>query len=63
MNKRTNARKGEFKRARNEYIRIRREDEKKYERNAVHKCKEAPKLFYGFLNGKMKQGEWIKDQE
>ena len=35
----------EYKLTRNEYIRIRREEEKLYVKNIVDKCKEEPKQF------------------
>ena len=47
-----------YKDARNEYVKIRREEEAKYEKNIVNKCEKEPKLFYKFINGKMK----IKDR-
>ncbi|XP_050725009.1 uncharacterized protein LOC127002828 [Eriocheir sinensis] len=46
--------KEDFKIARNEYVKIRREKEKGYEKDIVEKCKEEPKLFYRFINGKIK---------
>ena len=36
-------RKEEYKLERNEYVRIRREKEKRYEKDIVDKCKEEPK--------------------
>ena len=39
---------------RNEYVRLRREEEKRYEKNIVDKYKEEPKLFYRLINGKIK---------
>ena len=47
-------RKEEYKLERNEYVRIRREEERRYEKDIVDKCKEELKLFYGFINGKNK---------
>ena len=47
-------RKEEYKLERNEYVRVRRE-EKKYEKDIV----EEPKLFYRFINGKIKHKEII----
>jgi len=50
-----------YKLARNEYVRIRREEERNYEKNIVEKCKDEPKLFffYRYVNGKMKTKEGI----
>ena len=47
-------RKEEYKLERNEYVRVRRDKEKIYEKDIVDKCKEEPKLFYRFINGKTK---------
>ena len=49
----------EYKTLRNEYVNIRREEERKYEKNIVEKCKEEPKLFYRFINEKTKHKENI----
>ena len=49
----------EYKLERNEYVRIRREEEKRYEKDIVDKCKEEPKLFYRFINEKIKHKEII----
>ena len=49
----------EFKVARNEYVRILREEERNYEKEVVHKCQNEPKLFYRYLNGKMKNKQSI----
>ena len=35
--------KEEYKQARNEYVRVRRQEEKRYEKDVVDKCKEEPK--------------------
>ncbi len=35
-------------------MKIRKEEEKGYEKDIVNKCKEEPKLFYKFINGKIK---------
>ena len=40
-------------------VKIRREKEKKFEKDIVNKCKEEPKLFYRYINGKIKQKERI----
>lgn len=39
--------------ARNKYARVRRKEEKGYERNRVEKCNEEPKLLYRFINSKI----------
>ena len=49
----------EYKLERNEYVRLRREEEKGYEKDIVDKCKEEQKLFYRFINGKIKHKEII----
>ena len=48
-----------FKTTRNEYVRIRREEKINYEKNIIEKCKEEPKLFYRFINGKLKTKKGI----
>ena len=45
--------------ARNESVRINREERYKYEKGIMEKCKSDPKLFYGHINGKMKKKESI----
>merc|ERR1711980_82186 len=45
---------------RNEYAKVRKEEEKKFEKDIVDKCKEQPKLFYRFINKKMKVRESIE---
>ena len=49
--------------ARNEYVRIRREDEIRFEKDIVEKCKEEPKLFYRHIKGKMTNRETIDKLE
>ena len=49
----------EYKKARNEYCRIRKEEEIKFESDIVKKCKEEPKLFYRYVNGKLKHKDGI----
>ena len=44
-----------FKIARNEYVKVRKEEERQYEKDIVEKCKDQPKLFYKFINKKMKK--------
>ena len=55
----TQENKAKYKSERNEYVRIRREEEIKFERDIVEKCKEEPKLFYRYVNGKMKNRDSI----
>ena len=55
----TQENRNKYKLARNEYARIRREEEKKFEKDIVNKCKEEPKLFNRYINGKIKQKERI----
>ena len=45
--------------ARNEYVKIRREEERRFERDIVKRCEEEPKLFYKYINGKMISKETI----
>ena len=47
------------KRKRNQYVKIRRGEQKNYEKNIVDKCKEEPKLFYRYINGKLKNKDEI----
>ena len=42
-----------YKKMRNDYVSIRREEEIKFEKDVVGKCKDDPKLFYRYVNGKM----------
>ena len=51
--------KEEYKLASNEYVKIRIEEEKRYEKDIVDKCMEEPKLFYRFINGQLKHKESI----
>ena len=37
----------------NTYIKIRREEERKFEEDVIEMCEEEPKLFYKCINGKM----------
>ena len=48
-----------YNEARNEYVRIRREEEIAFEKDVVKKCGDEPKLFYKYVNGKMKCKETI----
>ena len=49
----------EYQRARNEYVRVRREEERNFEKDIVEKCKDEPKLFYRYINGKLKHKDNI----
>ena len=40
-------------------VKIRREEEIKYEKDIMEKCKEEPKLFYKHIKGKMTIRETI----
>ncbi|XP_050714228.1 uncharacterized protein LOC126997279 [Eriocheir sinensis] len=48
-----------FKQARNEHTKIRREEKRKYEKDIIDKCKDQPKLFYRHVNDKLKNRETI----
>ena len=52
--RRTNGTIEEYHKARNNYTKIRREEEANYEKNIVDKYDSDPKLFYKFINGKTK---------
>ena len=52
-----------YKDARNEYVQICREVRKHYEKDIVEKCKDQPKLFYRFVNSKLKNKEGISKLE
>ena len=43
----------QYTEARNEYVRVRREEERIYEKDVVQKCVDEPKLFHKYVNGKM----------
>ena len=49
-----------YKMARNNYVKVRRDEEKKYEKSIIDKCKEEPKLFYKHLKRKLNRREDIK---
>ena len=49
----------EYKMARNEYSKIRKEEERKFECDIVKKCKDEPRLFYRYVNGKLKHREGV----
>ena len=59
MKRPTQENKTEYKLERNEYVKIRREEEMKFEKDIVDKCKEEPKLFYRYINGKIKSKESV----
>ena len=43
-----------FRKARNEYMKVRKEEERGFEKSIVEKCKEHPKLLHKFINRKIK---------
>ena len=43
-----------YKLARNEYVTTLREEQKKFESDIIDRCKNEPKLFYRYVNGKVK---------
>ena len=49
----------EYKKARNEYVKMRREEKKNFEKTIIDKCKDQPKLFYGYVNSKLKNKKGI----
>ena len=48
-----------YNEARNEYVRIRREEQIAFEKDVVEKCGDEPKLFYKYVNGKVKCKETL----
>ena len=56
----------EYKLARNKYVKVRREEEKRYKKDIlVDNCKEEIKLFYRLINRKLKRKErvaWLKER-
>lgn len=44
---------------RNEYIRVCRDERKRYEMSITEKCKNHPKLFYRLVSGKLKNKDGI----
>ena len=49
---------------RNEYVKIRRDELRNYEKDIVNKCKDKLKLFYRYVNGKLKsKGEISKQRD
>ena len=48
-----------YKKARNDYVLIRREVERNYQKKIVDKCKDEPKMFYRFINGKLKKSDSV----
>ena len=57
---RTLANKENYKVARNVYSKVRRDEEEKYEKDIIDKCKEQPKLFYRFINGRTKSRNGVE---
>ena len=49
-----------YQTARNDYGKMRKEEKRNYEKDIVNKCKEQPKLFYRYINGKLKNKEVIE---
>lgn len=45
----------EYNITRKEYVRIRRQGERDFERNIINKCTEEPKLFYKFVKSEIKR--------
>ena len=43
----------QYNEARDKCIKLRREEERKFEQDIASKCGEEPKLFYRYINGKM----------
>lgn len=50
----------QYRKARNEYVRIRREEERNFERDVVQKCADEPRLFYKYVNNKIRNKERIE---
>ena len=49
----------QYKQARNEYTKVRRDEQRNYEKKIVEKCADKPKLFYKFINNKIKNKEMV----
>ena len=49
-----------YKLERNKYTSVCREEKRNYEKDIVDKCKDQPKLFYKYVNSKMKHKEGIE---
>ena len=45
---------------RNSYVNIHREEKKNYEKDIIDKCKDQPKLFYRYVNRKLKSKHTIE---
>ena len=43
-----------YKQVRNEYVTTLREEQRKFENDIIDRCKDEPKLFFRYVNGKMK---------
>ena len=41
-------------------MKVRKKEEREYEKDIVEKCKEQPKLLHKFINGTIKRKEAIK---
>ena len=52
-----------YREARNDYVRMRREEEIQFEKDIVDKCKDELKLFYRHIGGKKMNREVIKELE
>ena len=48
-----------YKIFRNEYVKIRREEASNFGSNMIEKCKSEPKLFYRYINGRIKTREGV----
>ena len=49
-----------YKVAKNRYVEVRRQAQKEYEKRIVEKCDCDPKMFYKFVNGKLKKKEAVE---
>ena len=47
---------------RNKYVMILRVEQKNYQKDIVDKCKDQPKLFYRYTNGKLEKQKEIDKQ-
>ena len=57
----TESNREQYREAGNDYLRIRREEEIKFEKDIVDKCKDEPKFFYRHIRGKMTNREVIEE--
>ena len=44
-----------YKQARNDYVMVLRKEQRQFENDIIDRCKNEPKLFYRFVNGKLKR--------